>query len=95
MFGQHTGSIGGLQSAVGEDNFLDLDKHGHLGLAVTSGRFFNNKIQYVSGAPHVNTGEDGDGDIYIYERDLLSDRLKIDTERTLVVHFSVLGFVFL
>ena len=40
VFGQRTGSISKYQTTVGEDNFLKFTKHGHMGLAVTSGRFF-------------------------------------------------------
>jgi len=83
VFGQRTGSISKYQTTVGEDNFLKFTKHGHMGLAVTSGRFFGDNIQYVTGAPHVNRGESGTGEIYFYEPDLLSDKLQIDDSRTL------------
>jgi len=83
VFGQRTGSISKYQTTVGEDNFLKFTKHGHMGLAVTSGRFFGRNIQYVTGAPHVSRGESGTGEIYFYELDLLSDKLQIDDRRTL------------
>ena len=83
VFGQRTGSISKYQTTVGEDNFLKFTKHGHMGLAVTSGRFFGQNIQYVTGAPHVSRGESGTGEIYFYEPNLLSDKLEIDDRRTL------------
>ena len=80
---QRTGSSSKYQQAVGENNFLEYTKHGHMGLSVTSGRFFNNEEQFVTGAPHVSRGESGTGEIYFYQLDPRSDNLVMDASRTL------------
>ena len=81
---QRTGSISKYQHAVGEENFLRYTKHGHMGLAVTSGRFYSrHREQFVAGAPHVVRGESGTGEIYFYERDPGSDTLAMDEARML------------
>ena len=36
-----------------------------MGMAVTSGRFFNNKLYFVSGAPHANSS----GQVYFFSRE--------------------------
>ena len=61
LLGQKTGSISKYQHAVGEDNFLQFRKHGHMGLSVVSGKFYNKREQFVAGAPHVIRGERGTG----------------------------------
>ena len=83
LLGQKTGSISKYQHAVDEDNFLEFRKHGHMGLSVVSGKFYNKREQFVAGAPHVIRGESGTGEIYFYELNPTSDSLEIDRERTL------------
>jgi hypothetical protein len=53
---------------VAENNFLEFPKHGHMGLAVTSGIFYDGEVQYVTGAPNVIVGEEGTGEIHFYQR---------------------------
>ena len=54
-----------------------------MGLALTTGSFFSGRTQFVTGAPHVNRGESGTGEIYFYELDPQGDRLETDSARTL------------
>lgn len=83
VFGQRTGVNVGYQKAVNNENFLKYTKHGHLGLAVASGRFFDNQLQFVSGAPHVRKDGSGTGEIYFFQADQVTDRLQRDEVRTL------------
>ena len=83
LLGQRTGSSSNYQQAVGEEDNSRYTKHGHLGLAVTSGVFFDREQQFVSGAPHVNRGEAGTGEIYFYTLNRKSDKLEINDQRTL------------
>ena len=53
---------------MAEKNFLEFPKHGHMGLAVTSGIFYDGEVQYVTGAPNVIAGEEGTGEIHFYQR---------------------------
>merc|ERR1719422_1942084 len=71
------------QHAVGENNFIDYTKHGHMGLSVTSGVFFDKQEQFVTGAPHVVRGQQGTGEIYFYQLNPSSDSLEMDPSRTL------------
>jgi len=80
---QRAGSFRKYQYAVGENNFLKYTKHGHMGLSVTSGNFYNKQEQFVTGAPHVIRGEHGTGEIYFYELSRSSDVLEINDQRTL------------
>merc|ERR1719422_2193555 len=71
------------QHAVGENNFIDYTKHGHMGLSVTSGVFFDKQEQFVTGAPHVVRGQQGTGEIYFYQLNPSSDSLEMDPSKTL------------
>ena len=51
IFGQQVGTVRRYNTAVTHDSFLKYSKHGHMGMSVTSGKFFNNKVYYVTGAP--------------------------------------------
>ena len=83
LLGQRTGSISKYQQALGEEDNARYTKHGHLGLAVTSGLFFDREQQFVTGAPHVNRGDAGTGEIYFYTLNRKSDKLEINDQRTL------------
>jgi hypothetical protein len=41
--------------AVTHDTFLKYSKHGYMGMSVASGRFFDNKVYYVTGAPQAGS----------------------------------------
>ena len=71
LFGQKVGTLKRYDMAVNENTLRSYSKHGHMGLSVTSGRFFDGKVYYVSGAPHAGTGETGSrtGEIYFFEKD--------------------------
>ena len=61
------GSIRETAKAATEENFLEFRKHGHLGAAMASGRFFGGSVQHAAGAPNVVGGE-GTGEVQFYER---------------------------
>lgn len=65
ILAQHVGSLQRYDIAVNRDSFRKFAKHGLMGVAVTSGRFFNNKVYYVSGAPHANST----GQVYFFSKD--------------------------
>ena len=83
LLGQRTGSISKYQQALGEEDNANYTKHGHLGLAVTSGVFFDGELQFVTGAPHVNRGDAGTGEIYFYTLNRKSDKLEMNDQWTL------------
>jgi hypothetical protein len=81
VFGQRTGLTGSYETAVQEDNYARFTKHGHLGLALTSGRYFYAgadapPVHFVSGAP-------GAGEVYFFSRDGLTGRLEMEDRRTI------------
>ena len=90
MFGQQrTGLTGSYAPAVHEDNYGRFTKHGHMGLALTSGRYFardaptfaagsssDDDVHFVSGAP-------GAGEVYFFQQNDLTGRLELDERRTI------------
>ena len=83
LLGQKAGTTGSYESAVRKDNNLDYTKHGHLGLAVTSGRYFDEDLRYVSAAPHYSLTGTGSGEVYFYSRNSVTSRLELEAGRTL------------
>jgi len=83
VLGQRTGTTGSYETALQERNYLGFTKHGHLGLSVTSGRYFDNELHYVSGAPHVNKGGSGSGEIYFFKQNPASASLDLEAAKTL------------
>ncbi|XP_059094879.1 integrin alpha-PS1-like isoform X2 [Tigriopus californicus] len=83
VFGQNLGTHRRYRVAVDFENMLDFSKHGHMGLSVTSGRFFNGDVYYVSGAPHA--GQDGSrtGEVYFFRKDPIMTRYAPDWSYTL------------
>ena len=70
VFGQKVGTHSSRSVAVNKDTKNGFSKHGHMGQAVTSGRFFAGRVYHVSGAPNAGTSADGSrpGEIYFFER---------------------------
>ena len=84
VLGQRTGTTGSYSTALHEDNYLKFTKHGHLGLSVTSGKYFNDELNYVSGAPHVETEKSsGSGEIYFFAPSSISTQLEVEEHKTL------------
>jgi hypothetical protein len=81
VLAQKTGTAAKYETAVRPDNNLEYTKHGHLGLSVTSGRYFDGELQFAAGAPHVN-GRQGSGEIYFYTRDIATSKLVSDKKLT-------------
>jgi hypothetical protein len=54
LISQSLGTLQPYQAVVNENSFTKYVKHGLMGVAVTSGRFFDNELLYASGAPHAN-----------------------------------------
>ena len=84
IFGQQVGTVRRYSVAVTHDTNLKYSRHGHMGMSVTSGRFFNNKVYYVSGAPQA--GSDSTtrtGEIYFFETDPSGTQLKLEPDLTL------------
>lgn len=78
------GTVRRYNTAVTHDSFLKYSKHGHMGMSVASGRFFNNKVYYVTGAPQA--GQDSTtrtGEIYFFDMDPSNNQLKLDPTLTL------------
>jgi hypothetical protein len=87
LLGQRTGLTGSYEAAVQEDNSARFTKHGHMGLALTSGRYFSGgggggganadaAVHFVSGAP-------GAGEVYFFNQDGLTGRLELAEGRTI------------
>lgn len=51
-------------AVVNDDTFLRYAKHGLMGIAVASGRFFDGRMHFASGAPHANAS----GHVYFFAR---------------------------
>ena len=83
VLGQRTGTTGSYETALNERNSGNFTKHGHLGLSVTSGRYFDNTLYYVSGAPHVDDGGSGSGEIYFFKQNPVTAQLDMEAGRTL------------
>ncbi len=85
MFGQRTGLTGSYETAVQEDNYARFTKHGHLGLALTSGRYFYAAADSGADAPpvHFVSGAPGAGEVYFFSRDGLTGRLEMEDRRTI------------
>ncbi len=70
LLGKSVGSIRRADAALKDMEEAaaarEFDKHGHMGLAVTSGRYFSGEVHYVAGAPH--SGE-GRGKVHFFGRD--------------------------
>ena len=84
IFAQQVGTYSPYDMAVNGDTFVRYAKHGLMGMAVTSGRFFNNKLYFVSGAPHANTS----GQVYFFTREGSTGLLKPRQELTFEVIFK-------
>ena len=50
------------QATVNENSFRQYAKHGLMGVAVATGRFFDNELYYAAGAPHANSS----GHVYFF-----------------------------
>ena len=64
-----------------------------MGMSVTSGRFFNSKVYYVTGAPQA--GKDSTtrtGEIYFFETDPSGNQLQVDPKLTLIGEAFGAGF---
>ena len=83
VLGQRTGTTGSYETAVHEDNYLEFTKHGHLGLSVSSGNYFDDELIYASGAPHVSEGVSGSGEIYFFKQSTVTSKLEVLERRTL------------
>ena len=57
MFSKNTGTIRPAEKTGNRENFMHFHKNGLMGIAVTSGRFFDDKVYYVSGAPHAGSDD--------------------------------------
>ncbi len=75
LLAQSVGSMRRYDTAVDFENMRRFGKHGHMGLSVTSGRFFGGRMQYVSGAPHAGDGDDRKGQVYFFSRRFGEDGL--------------------
>ncbi len=75
VFGQSVGSLRRYDVAVNFENMRRYNKHGHMGLSVESGRFFNGRVYYVSGAPHAGEEQGCTGEIYFFEKDNVSENM--------------------
>ena len=76
VFGQSVGSVRRYDTAVDYQNMRQYSKHGHMGLSVTSGRYFEGEVFYVSGAPHAGeNGQDRTGEVYFFRKDSADHRL--------------------
>ena len=62
LLAQQVGTTRPYDVAVNEESFLRYAKHGLMGVAVTSGRFFDGELYYVSGAPHAQAS----GQVYFF-----------------------------
>lgn len=78
VLAQNVGTVRRYELAVTHDSFRRFAKHGLMGLAVTSGRFFEGHVYYVSGAPHA----DATGQIYFFRKGG-TDLLVPEWDRTL------------
>ena len=68
VFGQDVGTVQRYDVAVTQDSIRQFSKHGHMGLSVTSGRFFHREVYYVSGAPHAGQEDDRVGEIHFFSK---------------------------
>ena len=82
LLAQNAGTAARYETAVRPDNNLDYTKHGHLGLSVTSGKYFDGELQFAAGAPHVN-GREGSGEIHFFSRNIATSRLEAKADRKL------------
>ena len=72
LFGQNVGTIRRYDVAVDHDTVRSYSKHGHMGLAVASGRFFGGRVYYASGAPNAGTSKKDAarlGEVYFFQRE--------------------------
>ena len=83
ILGQSVGTIRRYDVAVNFDTMRQYSKHGHMGLSVTSGRFFNGKVYYVSGAPHAGDEDRRAGEIYFFRKDSSNNMFQPDESLTL------------
>jgi hypothetical protein len=85
LFGQQRNGLttGNYAPGLHEDNYGRFTKHGHMGLAITSGRYFarggpdDNAVHFVSGAP-------GAGEVFFFQQNDQTGRLELDDRRTIV-----------
>ena len=89
IVGKNAGTTRSAETAVKNDNFMYFYKHGLMGLAVTSGKFFNNRLYYVSGAPHAGSDDtmassSRTGRVFFFRKDLSTgNRFVPEKEKTL------------
>ena len=62
LLAQQVGKLDRYDVAVNDGSFLQYAKHGLMGVAVASGRFFDGELYYVSGAPHAQAS----GQVYFF-----------------------------
>lgn len=62
LLAQQVGKLDRYDVAVNDGSFLQYAKHGLMGVAVASGRFFDGDLYYVSGAPHAQAS----GQVYFF-----------------------------
>lgn len=72
-----------IKVAVNRNSFLNFTKHGYMGMSVTSGKFFNHKLFYVSGAPQGGKDSSRTGEIFFFEVDPSGSYLKADPDHVL------------
>lgn len=83
VFGQNVGTVRRYDVAVNFDTMRQFSKHGHMGLSVTSGRFFDGQVYYVSGAPHAGQEDSRTGEIYFFRKDASQNLLVPEDDLTL------------
>ena len=77
---QKVGTLQRYDVAVNDESFLQYAKHGLMGVAVTSGHFFDGDLQYVSGAPHAQAA----GQVYFFAHETRTGLLRPLPELTLI-----------
>ena len=86
IFGKDTGTTRRTEHVVKDDNFMHFHKNGLMGLAVTSGKFFDNQVYYVSGAPHAGSDDSmasssRTGRVFFFHKDAYTGNRFVPEER--------------
>ena len=57
VLSKNAGTTRAAETAIDDDDFVRFHKNGLMGVAVTSGKFFDDQVYYVSGAPHAGSDD--------------------------------------
>ena len=86
VFSKNTGTIRPAEKIINRENFMHFHKNGLMGIAVTSGKFFDDQVYYVSGAPHAGSDDSMEssyrtGRVFFFHKDSSTGSRFIPEER--------------